>query len=806
MDAIEPLAPDALYRHCEGELPAFETTQDLPDLGDSFGQARAADAVRLAIDVRHPGYNVFVMGEPGSGRHSLVRRLLEGKAAEQPPPQDWCYVNNFEDGNRPRLLVLPGGRGAPLARDMQQFVAELGKTISATFESDDYRLRIESIQAEFKSREEAALQELGRECGEKGIGLLRTPQGFAFAPVKGEEAMDPEEFAKLPEEERTRIGELIESFHERVHKLLAQFPRWRREMQARVKQANREMIGLAVGHMIEDLRERYADCPNVLDFLEQVRSDVVEIGEESREQKVEGEGSVLMSGVLSLQRYQVNVLVDNGTAHVAPVVFEDNPTFVNLVGRFDHIAHMGTLATNFTLIKAGALHRANGGYLMLDVAKLVAQPYAWEGLKRTLKAGSIRIESLAQVFGWMSTLPLDPEPVPLDVKVVLFGERIFYYLLREYDPEFDELFKIAADFENDVERDGENTALYARLVATLARAHGVRALDRAAVARVVEYGARLAGDAGRLSARLRRISDLLQEADHGAGVAGRDRIQRQDIEQALAARIRRADRLRDEIRGHVLRDTVLIATSGSQVGQVNGLAVLDLGEILIGHPVRITATARIGEGDVIDIEREAELGGAIHTKGVMILTSFLAARYSRNMPLSLAASLVFEQSYGPVEGDSASLAELCALLSALAAVPIRQSLAVTGSVNQHGAVQAIGGVNEKIEGFFDLCSARGLDGTHAVVIPRSNVRHLMLREDVVEAARKGSFRIHAVSDVDEAIELLTGVPAGVPDEKGMVGPGTINYLVAAQLAEMSELRQAFSGGPKERRRRKGKHD
>lgn len=807
MDEIQPLPPERLYRPCEGDLPAFETTQDLADLADSFGQARAAGAVRLGVDVRHAGYNVFVMGEPGSGRHSMVRRLLEQKAAGQPRPRDWCYVNNFADGNRPRLLVLPGGRGAPLARDMQQFVAELGKTIAATFESDDYRLRIEGIQAEFKQREESALQALGRECAEKGIGLLRTPQGFAFAPMKGDEAMEPDEFAKLPDEERTRIGALIESFHGKLHTLLAQFPRWRREMQARVKEANREMIGLAVGHMVEELRERYADLPDVLEFLEQVRSDVVEIGEESREPKSEGEGLAgLMSGVISLQRYQVNVLVDNGGAQSAPIVFEDNPTFPNLVGRFDHIAHMGTLVTNFTLIKAGALHRANGGYLMLDVAKLISQPYAWEGLKRALKAGRIRIESLAQVFGWVSTQPIEPEPVPLDVKVVLFGERLFYYLLREYDPEFEELFKIVADFENDVERDGENTALYARLVATLARGKGVRALDRGAVARVVEYGARLAGDAGRLSARSRRIADLLQEADHAAGLAGRDRIVRQDIEQALAARIHRADRLRDEIRGHVLRDTVLISTSGSQIGQINGLAVLDLGEIMIGHPVRITATARIGEGDVIDIEREAELGGAIHTKGVMILTSFLAARYSRSQPLSLAASLVFEQSYGPVEGDSASLAELCALLSALAGVPIRQCLAVTGSVNQHGAVQAIGGVNEKIEGFFDLCKARGLDGSHGVVIPRSNVRHLMLREDVVEAARKGAFRIWAVSDVDEAIGLLTGIPAGAPDEKGLVGPGTVNYLVAAQLAEMSALRQDFAVGPKARRRRKGKND
>lgn len=807
MPDMKPLAPEQLYRRCEADHLDFVTTQDLPDLADTFGQARAAQAVRLGIDIRHAGYNLFAMGEPGSGRHSMVRRMLEQKAAEQPRPNDWCYVNNFAEGNRPRLLTLPCGLGARLRRDMQQFIGELGKALTATFESDDYRLRIEAIQSEFKQREESALQELGRECAGKGIALLRTPQGFAFAPMKGEEAMDPEEFAKLPEEERTRIGALIEGFHERLHKLLHQFPRWRREMQQRIKEANREMMGLAVGHMIDELRERYGELPNVLDFLEQVRADVIEFGEQAREQKPDEEGlSGLAGSSLSLARYQVNLLVDNGEAGAAPVVFEDNPTFPNLVGRFDHIAHMGTLVTNFTLIKAGALHRANGGYLMLDVAKLISQPYAWEGLKRSLKPRQIRIESLAQVFGWLSTLPLEPEPIPLDVKVVLFGERLFYYLLREYDPEFEDLFKIAADFEDEVERSPENTRLYARLIATLARSHGVRALDRAAVARLIEHGARLAGDADRLSARARRIADLLQEADHRAGLAGRETITRRDVEQALADRIHRADRLRFEMRDRVLRDTLLIATAGAQVGQINGLAVFDVGEILLGHPVRITATARIGEGDVIDIEREAELGGAIHTKGVMILSSFLAARYSRNMPLSLAASLVFEQSYGPVEGDSASLAELCALLSALAGVPIRQALAVTGSVNQYGRVQAIGGVNEKIEGFFEICAARGLDGSHGVVIPQSNVKHLMLREDVVQAAAEGRFAIHAVSDVDEAIELLTGVPAGAPDEKGLVGPGTMNYLVAAQLAEMSAMRREFVGGPRPRRRRKGKRD
>jgi lon-related putative ATP-dependent protease len=438
------------------------------------------------------------------------------------------------------------------------------------------------------------------------------------------------------------------------------------------------------------------------------------------------------------------------------------------------------------------LHRANGGYLVLDALKVLTQLYAWEGLKRALRASEIRIESLGQVYGLVSTLSLEPEPVPLGIKVVLVGEPRLYYLLKALDPDFEELFKVAADFENEVVRDTDNVLLYAELIATLVRDAGLRPFDRTAVARVVEHSARLAGDAARLTASRRRLTDLLHEADYCAGKAGRDGVLAEDVQTALDAQTHRVDRLRSKLQEQILRDNVLIAVAGGQVGQVNGLAVIALDDFMFAHPVRITATVRIGEGTVIDIEREAELGGSIHSKGVMILSAFLGERYARDVPLSLSASLVFEQSYGPVEGDSASLAELCALMSNLADLPIAQSLAVTGSVNQFGRVQAIGAVNEKIEGFFDICKARGLTGAQGVLIPASNVKHLMLREDVVSACTEGKFRIYPVEDVDQAIELLTGVPAGQANDEGLVPEGTINYLVAAQLAELSALRQAFA--------------
>jgi lon-related putative ATP-dependent protease len=799
MPSVKALDAQLLYRHCDPSQLPFETTAELTATTEIVGQARAVEAVQFGIDIQRPGYNLFVLGAPGSGRHSVVRRLLEAKAAAGTTPSDLCYINNFDEANKPRLLRVPAGRGGQLKHDMQQFVAELSKAIAAAFESDEYRERIEALHGAFKEREENALRELGQESSEQGIALLRTPSGFGFAPMKGDEAMAPADFDQLPEEERQRIAKLIDAFGERLKQLMAQFPRWRRELQAQIKQTSRDTLSLAVGHLIEELKERYGDLEAVVGFLDEVLSDVVEVGEQLREQP-KGEGdlaNLVLTGNLSLSRYQVNLLVDNAETRAAPVIYEDNPIYPNLVGRVDHIAQMGTLVTNFTLIKPGALHRANGGYLVLDALKVLTQPYAWEGLKRALRSGQVHIESLGQVLGLVTTLSLEPEPMPLAVKVVLVGEPRIYYLLKALDPDFEELFKVAADFESEVVRDADNTRLYVELIATLVRGADLRPFERAAVARVVEHSARLAGDAERLTASRRRLADLLQEADHWAAKAGHATVLREDVDTALDAQIHRVDRLRSRLQEQILRDNLLIAVTGAQVGQVNGLAVIALDDFMFAHPVRITATARIGEGDVIDIERETELGGPIHSKGVMILSAFLGERFAHDVPMSLSASLVFEQSYGPVEGDSASLAELCALMSNLAGVPINQSLAITGSVNQFGRAQAIGAVNEKIEGFFDICQARGLTGGQGVLIPASNVKHLMLRADVVRACAEGKFAIFPVQDVDQAIELLTGMPAGEPNEDGLVPEGTINYLVASQLAELSALRQAFAASARQ---------
>jgi predicted ATP-dependent protease len=773
---------------------------------EPFGQARAAEALRFALEVAGAGYNVFVLGSPGSSRHALARQLLQAHAATQPPPADWVYLYNFQDPNRPRALSLPPGEGARLRGAMQRFVLELGRALATAFEGDEYRSRLEAIQAETKQREEQALQALGNRAAEQGVALLRTPQGFAFAPMKEGEPLAAEAFDALAAEERERLAHAIEGLRGELRELLHELPRMRRQMQARLREATRDTMGLAAGQLIDELRERFAHLPPVTAFLGEVLQDILESGEQLREQPRGDDEDVPgpptlggfawstpspLAGGLALHRYRVNLLVGRESDGHAPVIDCDHPTVANLIGRADHTAHLGTLLTDFTLVRAGALHRANGGALILDAPKVLAEPLAWPALKRALRAGEVRIESLPQMLGWLGTVPLEPEPVPLDLKVVMVGEREHYYLLHALDAEFGELFRVAADFEDDIERSPVHTAQLAAQLGAMAAAHRLRPLAREAVARLIEHGARLAEDAQRLSTRTGTYLELLHESDAHARRAGRATVARADVVQALDMRARRTDRLRDELHEALRRELLLVSTAGAQVGQVNGLVCTELGELRFAYPVRVTATARLGDGELLDIERESTLGGPLHSKGVMILSAFLAQRFAQELPLSLAASLVFEQSYGPVEGDSASLAELCALLSVLAVLPVRQSVAVTGSINQFGQVQAVGGIHEKIEGFFELCRARGLQPGQGVVIPRTNVQHLMLREDVVAAVRAGTFHVWAVDSVDQAIELLTGIPAGSPDAKGQVPVGSVNHRVATQLTRLSLVRQAW---------------
>jgi lon-related putative ATP-dependent protease len=574
-------------------------------------------------------------------------------------------------------------------------------------------------------------------------------------------------------------------------------PRWQRERRERLRALDREVAARVAAALLAEARASFADLPAVLDHLEAVEQDILHrarvlAGGDGQEEAAAGPGTPA-----PLRRYQVNLVVDHAAATGAPIVRENHPNYQNLCGGVEHVAQMGTLVTDFTLIAGGALHRANGGYLVLDALELLRQPYSWDGLRRALKARRLRVESPGQAAGLISTASLEPEPIPLDVKVILIGDRQLYYLLTRADPDFDDLFKVAADFAEDLDRTPESERAYARLVGTLARYAGLAPFEASAVARVIEQAARSAGDAGRLSLNTGEIVDLLREADFCRQAAGRAAARGEDVEQAIDAREWRADRVRERLREETLRGTLMIDTTGEAVGQVNGLVVVGLGGFAFGHATRITARARLGEGEVVDIEREVELSGPIHAKGVLILAGFLGERYAAERPLSLAASLVFEQSYGGVEGDSASMAELCALLSAIGGLPLAQGIAVTGSVNQRGEAQAVGGVNEKIEGFFDLCAARGLDGRQGVVLPRANERHLMLRREVVEAVAAGMFHVWTVDDVDETMTLLARRPAGARDERGSYPAGSVNAAVEARLTRLAEIRRAFGVGARE---------
>jgi lon-related putative ATP-dependent protease len=758
-----PLSPDRLARRCDATAFPFLTTADLPAHDGMVGQDRAVEAVAFGVAIRQPGFNLYAMGPEGIGKLSLVRTVLEARAAAEPVPPDWCYVHSFGDPRRPRAISLPAGEGRRFRDRVDRLGRELRTAIPAAFESEEYRNRREAIESALKERRERALVDFERRAAARSLALLRTPVGVGLAPLHDGKVMEREELEKLPEEERRRLLAASEELEGALGDLVQhRFPEWEREARSAIRETGEAVTRRAVKHLIDEVRADYASHAPILAHLDALETDVVANAEEflaaARPPELPAILAARLEDGADFRRYGVNLLVDRAEARGAPVVFEDLPTQPNLLGRIEHTARLGALVTDFTLIRAGALHQANGGYLVLDARRLLTQPFAWDDLKRALRSGTVRIEGVGDRLG-VATVSLEPEPIPIDAKIVLVGDRTVYYLLAELDPDFLELFKVQVDFEDEIPRTPEAEAEYARLLGSIAARSGLRPLDAAAVAAVIDRAARLAGDGERLSTHMRRLSDLVREADDVAGRAGRATITREDVAAAIAAAHRRASRIQERALGELERGTVLVATAGELVGVANGLSVVTLGEASFGRPTRITASIRLGDGDIVDIEREVSLGGPIHSKGVLILAGFLGDRFGRTRPLSLHASLVFEQSYGGVEGDSASLAEACALLSAIGDVPIRQALATTGSMNQRGEVQPIGGVNEKIEGFFDTCAARGLDGTQGVVIPATNVPHLMLRDDVIAAARDGRFAVYAVTTVDEAIELLTGLPA-----------------------------------------------
>lgn len=800
---VNELEVAQLYRRCDASDLPFETTADLEPLMEVLGQPRAVEAVKFGMDIGGDGYNIFAIGPPGTGKRSMIEQYLNQRAPKEAAPPDWCYVNNFDDPQKPRAIQLPSGRGPGLHEDMEQFTEDVRRVIPAAFESDEYRQRREALEQETFSEQQEQLERVHQKAEQEGLKVVWTPTGIVFAPVVDGKPMEPEQVDELPEDVRNRLQEKAEELQQEILEIMQQAPRAQRAGRKKLKELNRNVAREAFEPLLGELRDKYRDMPQIVQFLDAVKGDLMEKAEtliRAHSGGGGGEQQALSDGMLVTQQqvmesavlrgYRVNVLVTNNPEGGAPVVYEENPTYHNLIGRIEHTAQMGTLMTDFSLLRAGSVLRANGGYLVIDIHKILTVPFAWDALKRALQTRNVRLESPGQSLGLISTVSLEPQPVPLKVKVVLLGTRLLYYLLREYDPEFGDLVKVPADFASDMDRNDQDIS-YARLLATIAKRDDLRPFDKNAVARVIEHSSRIAGDAQKVSIHMREVVDLLKEADHWSRQNGHDVVRVDDVQRAIETQIYRAGRMQEQLREMTARNIMLVDVEGEKVGQVNGIAVFPFGDLLYGHPSRITARTRMGDGHVVDIEREVELGGPLHTKGILILQGYIAERYAQEQPLSLSASLVFEQSYGPIGGDSASSAELYALLSSIAQVPIQQRFAVTGSVNQHGQVQAIGAVNEKIEGFYGVCKAKGLTGEQGVLIPASNVQHLMLNQEVVDAVTNGKFHIYAVQTIDQGLELLTGIPAGEPDKEGNYPEDSLNGRIVARLRELAETRKEF---------------
>ncbi|MDH5301748.1 MAG: AAA family ATPase [Gammaproteobacteria bacterium] len=778
------LAPEQLYRHCDPATLGFATTDDIQPL-DAIGQERASRAIEFGVGMPHKGFNLYVSGPSNAGKHTFVRQMLkQQQAVDNRAVYDWCYLHNFAKPSEPRLLKLPAGLGHSLKLDLEKCVLELLDSIPGAFEDEMYQEQISEIEQELISQRDGALSELRQEAQKDQIDLIRTPRGYDFVPLVNNKILDQATYDSLPETQRIHIAQRIDELGDALQTLMEQIPRWQREAREKVRGINESLTFNAIRYLFDEMRAKYQDYQTIVEQLNKIEEDIIENSEAFRdpEAPVVKTPAKLHEDAF-LRRYLVNVIVEHERHAPVPLVYEVNPTHDNLIGKIEYQAETGSVYTDYSLIRSGALHQANGGYLVLDAHKVSNQPQAWEALKRCLASRQIRIDMEQAAH----TMSLEPEPMPLDVKVVLLGDRMTYYVLSEYDPDFSNLFKVNADFEDDVERNQLNEKQLASLLASQCKHHKLKPLEVDGVARVIEHASRLVEDNERLSTHMGELSDLLAEANYWARQENAKVISRAHVQRAIDENVFRHARAKTRFQQSILRGDTVISTTGSKIAQVNGLTVITFGNSSFGNPSRITATARPGENKVIDIEHEAELGGDIHTKGVLIMSHYLGSRYARQRTLSLSASVVFEQSYGEVDGDSASMAELCALLSAITKLPIDQQLAITGSIDQHGNSQAIGGVNEKIEGFFDICQARGLTGQQGVIIPTANVSNLMLRMDVVDAVRQGKFHIHAIDHLDQAMELLFGLPAGTLDEQGNFTEGSINFRVERALLEMAEL-------------------
>ena len=792
------LDAEALRRRCNPDSFDFDTTANLPTLTEVLGQPRALAALEFGTAIASHDFNLFALGQPGSGKTTLIRNYLERQASTQPIPSDLCYVYNFSNARSPVPLRLPPGQAAQLRDDINALIDELRTEIPRAFDTAEYSRRRDQIAQDLETKRQKELTESEERVARAGFKLVKGPAGLLLAPAIEGRLLAEEDLGRLTPEEREKVLRVSGTLQREIEDRWRTIRQLERGARDDLHALDTETATQAAHHLIDDVRARYQSQPSVLEYLEALEADVIAHADDFRKGKeAETPQPSLVAplgpgGDRLFSRYEVNVLVDNKDLKGAPVVVETNPTYQNLIGRIEHQATWGGFFTDHTMIKSGALHRANGGYLIIPARECLLSPFSWEGLKRALKDRALKIEELGAQFSLVSAVTLTPESVPLNVKAVLIGNPMLYYLLYAYDEDFQKLFKVKAEFTTRMDRTPDSERAYAWFVSTMTQQEKTMPFDRGAVARVIEYGSRVAEDQDQLSTRFGTIADLIHEAAHRASKNSHDAVTAADVQAAEEARRYRQNLVEERLQESMVKGTVLLDTAGAAIGRINGLSVISMGDYAFGHPVRITATVGPGRSGVVSIEREVELSGPIHGKGVLILGGYLLRKYTQKGPLSLSASLVFEQSYSMVEGDSASLAELCVLLSAIAGVPLRQDVAVTGSVNQHGQVQPVGGVTEKIEGFFDLCRVRGLNGTQGVLIPAANRRHLMLRDDVVEAVRSGQFHIWTVEDVDALLQDLTGLPCGEPDAAGVYPEGSLHRLVSDRLEQFGRVMRAAS--------------
>ena len=788
---IKELEYTQVRKICPMDFIKCSATDDLEPLIEIIGQDRAVKALQFGLDIKEEGFNLYVAGMPGTGKKTAIVTFLEQRAKEMPVPPDWCYVYNFEDRQKPNALQLPAGMGAQFVTDIARFVDEMKKALSAAFESDDYASRREETVKGFEERKQELMGELNKKAQDAGFVIQRSQIGMVIIPVINGQLINEQQFGILPQSIRDEIQNKRKALSDEMGTAFRQFRDIDRETEAEVEKFNKEVASFAMDTLLDSLNDKYGEVIECKQYLGAVRNDILDnlsaiLG---AQKPPENPLAAMMGGGRDdpTVRYKVNLVVDNSKLEGAPVIMELNPGHDRLFGTTEKEARFGTLVTDYTMIRSGSAHMANGGYLVLPIEELARSPGSYEALKRTILNKKLEIEELAARMGYVSTRSLRPEPIPFDCKVIIVGEGRYYYMLYQGDPEFKKIFKVKAEFDTTMARTRENVEQYAQFMCTLVNKEGLKHLNGEGIASIVEYSSRLAADQDKLSTQFARVSDLIREANYYAMSNGSDYITKDHVRQAIEAKVYRSNLIEEKMGEMIERGSILVDTEGAKVGQLNGLAVMGMGDHMFGKPSRITASIGLGKSGIIDIEKQADMGGPTHTKGVHILSGFLTDRYAKKHPLSLTARLVFEQSYSGVDGDSASSTETYAMMSALSGVPIKQNFAVTGSVNQRGQVQAIGGVNHKIEGFFDLCKFRGLTGDHGVMIPESNVKNLMLREDVVEAIKEGKFHIYSVGTIDEGIEVLTGVEAGEPDAEGNYPEGSVNQLVQSRLDEMAAI-------------------